>query len=113
MDTSSRNQRLLQYGFQCDCHSCRTHGSDRQRVRAGQDLQTLEDALNRPVSRDQDELVDKAESLAEYVDDQGFSDYLVKTSRLAFQHASRAKDSERTQKWGEKHRQHIAAGRGP
>lgn len=112
MDTGSRNQRLLQYGFQCDCHSCKTRASDRQRERAGNDLRALEDALSKPRSRDQGGLLDKAESLAQYVEDQGFADYLVKTSRLAVQHAARADDLESVRKWDEKHRQHIAAAQG-
>lgn len=112
MDTETRNQRLFQYGFQCSCESCKTRASDQQRVRAGNDLQELEDALSRPISRNEAGLFERAEALAQYVQDQGFADYLVKTSRLAFEFASRADIEQSAKEWDEKHRQHIAAAHG-
>lgn len=101
MDTSSRNHRLHQYGFACGCEACKSKSSDRQRVRAGEDLQELELAASQGVSSV--DLVQKAESLARYVETQGFADYEVKTSRLAYRLAVLAGDASRARVWAQKY----------
>lgn len=108
MDTASRHGRLHQYGFACGCEACRSQSSDDQRVRAGGHLQQLEQALSgsQPAAGQTgaaEELVRKAEELAWYVEEQGFADYGVKTSRLAYEFAMRAGHAARARTWAEKH----------
>lgn len=118
MDTASRNHRLAQYGFQCNCHACQTRASDAQRVQAGGTLRELEQSM------DDDELEDRAprhesrhrynynhnyaqaEALASYVEKEGFADYLVPTSRLASHYAAQAHNVSSAQRWAKKHLQY-------
>lgn len=107
MDTASRNDRLAQYGFQCSCHACTTRASDAQRVQAGRLLHALEEeqqqfgshARKRQRQRD-------AEAVATFVEDQGFADYLVPTSRLASHYAAQARNASSARRWAEKHLRH-------
>lgn len=101
MDTTSRNQRLHQYGFECDCEACKSKSSDGQRVRAGEQLKELELAASQGVS-DAD-LVQRAESLARYVESKGFADYDVKTNRLVYKLAMLAGDTSRARAWAKKY----------
>lgn len=104
MDTASRQYRLYQYGFECDCRACRTRDTDFQRVSRGEDLQELEQAVSSSVSDTDDAvLLGKAEALAQYVEDQGFVDYSVKTSRLAYEIAMRVGDTKKARVWAVKH----------
>lgn len=104
MDTASRQARLHQYGFQCDCRACRTRDTDAQRVSSGNDLQELEQAITSPMSKTAEaNLYYKAEALARYVEDQGFIDYSVKTQRLAYQYAMRLGDKSKARVWAERH----------
>lgn len=109
MDTQRRNQRLQPYGFRCDCAACRTQTSDTRRVQAGKDLEELENALRAPGTRTRfakNKLMSTAQALAEYVEEEGFADYYVKTSRLAFDHAALASNKSNARKWGERHLKH-------
>lgn len=104
MDTASRQARLHQYGFECDCRACRARDTDAQRVSRGNDLQELEQAVTIPMSKTAEAtLYTKAEELAKYVEDQGFIDYSVKTTRLAYQFAMRLGDKKKARIWAQKH----------
>lgn len=117
MDTTSRNQRLQQYGFRCNCMACQTEASDQQRAVAGGHLQELEEFLPQAASSttswEEEELtaamsvaVGMAEALAAYVEEEGFADYFVKTSRLAVEYALLTHDETKARWWGRKHLQH-------
>lgn len=114
MDTASRNDRLQQYGFQCDCEACRTRASDDQRVHAGGILRELEEPVvssahveeGAPVGRREQQHWSQAEALASYVENEGFADYLVKTSRLASHYAAQARNGTSARRWAEKHLRH-------
>lgn len=104
MDTASRQARLHQYGFECDCRACRTRDTDAPRVSRGNDLQELEQAITSPMSKHAEaKLYQKAEALAQYVEDQGFIDYSVKTNRLAYQYAVRLGNKNKARVWAERH----------
>lgn len=47
-----------------------------------------------------------AQSLAEYIEEEGFADYYVKTSRLACEHAAMAHNKSNARKWGQRHLEH-------
>jgi hypothetical protein len=51
-------------------------------------------------------LVSTAQALAEYVEEEGFADYYVKTSRLAFDHAALAGNKSAASRWGKRHLEH-------
>ncbi|POS75762.1 SET domain-containing protein 5 [Diaporthe helianthi] len=110
-DTERRNQRLQPYGFRCDCAACRTGASDARRLRAGKDLEELKKALQTgtPSTRTRsakDRLMLSAKALAEYVEEEGFADYYIITSRLAFDHAVLASNKSNARQWGKKHLEH-------
>jgi hypothetical protein len=103
MDTSSRNRRLAQYGFQCGCEACRSGLSDIRRQQAGKDLTELEDKLPAAFSKTvRKKLLAEAESLALYVEHEGFADYFTKTSRLTAEYAALVGDKARGRKWAQK-----------
>lgn len=108
MDTASRNHRLSQYGFQCTCPACQSRASDAQRVQAGSALHQLEsDTMSSEEEEEEDSRhQQQAETLATYVEDEGFADYLVKTSRLALHYAARAQNVSSARRWAEKHLRH-------
>lgn len=101
MDTASRNHRLHQYGFECGCEACKGKTSDRQRLRAGEELKELELAVSQAVSSA--DLVQKAELLAWYVEAQGLADYDVKTSHLVYKLAMLAGDISTARVWAKKY----------
>ncbi|KAG8156371.1 hypothetical protein KVR01_013712 [Diaporthe batatas] len=108
-DTERRNQRLQPYGFRCDCTACRTGASDARRLQAGRDLEELENALRTPGTRTsfaKNKLMLSAQGLAEYVEEEGFADYHIKTSRLAFDHAVLASNKSNAREWGLRHLKH-------
>lgn len=130
MDTADRNDRLRQYGFQCNCKACQTRASDTKRVQAGGTLRELEEQQqqgqsvvmasehtyhsveNEQQQQQKQHFFSQAEALATYVEDQGFADYLVKTSRLASHYAAQAHNVTGARCWAEKHlRHHEVVGR--
>lgn len=109
MSTQNRQDRLAQYGFTCGCHSCRTGSSDHHRIRAGHRLEELEEALTQPISAEQAGLLlRKAMDLDSYFTAEGFSDYLVRASRLAFEYANRAGNSTTARAWARKHLEYLS-----
>lgn len=67
-------------------------------------MQELEQAISDPGSTsDGAGLLEKAESLARFVEDHGFADYSVKARRLAYEFAMRVGDPERARLWAERH----------
>lgn len=108
MDTASRQARLHQYGFECNCRACRTRDSDAERTARGDDFHELEQAVSSPMSKTAEAILyRKAEALAEYVEDQGFVDYSVKTSRFAYEFAVRVGDKNKARVWAEKHLENL------
>lgn len=108
MDTASRQARLQQYGFECDCRACRTPDSDAQRALRGTDFEELEQVIATPMSKtDEASFYKKAEALARYVEDQGFADYSVKTSRLAYEFAIRVGNKKKARMWAEKQLENL------
>lgn len=70
----------------------------------GNDFQELEQAIASPMSKRAEALLStKAEALAQYVEDQGFVDYSVKTSRFAYEFAVRVGDTNKARRWAKKH----------
>lgn len=106
MDTASRNNRLAQYGFQCNCNACQTRASDVQREQAGGTLRALEQSMTDNVKTQQQQHFSQAEALANYIENEGFADYLVMTSRLASHYAAQAHNATSARHWAEKHLQH-------
>jgi hypothetical protein len=106
-DTAARQERLAQYGFQCDCDACVTQASDADRVRMAGLLEELESSV--PVAADrrrQRQLAAMAAELATYVGKEGLSDYLVKTSRLALEFTFRAGMKSDAIRWARRHLEH-------
>lgn len=69
----------------------------------------MESALQTPGKKTRfarNKLMSTAQSLAEYIEDEGFADYYVKTSRLAFEHAAMAHNKSNARKWGQRHLEH-------
>ncbi|KAH7303856.1 hypothetical protein B0I35DRAFT_446122 [Stachybotrys elegans] len=107
MHTADRNQRLYQYGFQCQCEACKTSESDPRRQQAGMDLKELETALGTGLSKaDKQSLTAKAEELARYVEKEGFADYFTKTSNLVVHYAKLAGLKGKARRWARKSLDH-------
>lgn len=69
----------------------------------------MENALRTPGTRTKfakNKLMLSAQGLAEYVEEEGFADYYVKTSRLAFYHAVLAGNKSNAREWGKRHLKH-------
>lgn len=69
----------------------------------------MESALQTPgkkTSFARNKLMSTAQALAEYVEEEGLADYYVKTSRLAFDHATMAHNESNARRWGQRHLEH-------
>ncbi|EFX03679.1 oxysterol-binding protein [Grosmannia clavigera kw1407] len=131
-DTTTRQRRLIQYGFHCSCVAClagERDGAgdgtdDGHRIYMGAVLDDLEAAVREEAAAADDErkkqtqkqkqkkqkrvqqLARNAAELAAYVETQGFADYYVRTSRLAVEFSFRADDGMAARHWAQRHLEH-------
>ena len=102
-DTAARRARLSQYGFVCNCASCRSSHDDEERVRMKQILDDASAAAQQGSKDRARQHAARAVVLAQYIRDNGFADYGAQTSRLAAELSVRTGDMETAATWAAIH----------
>ncbi|EPE10882.1 set domain-containing protein 5 [Ophiostoma piceae UAMH 11346] len=102
-DTETRRTRLNQYGFVCNCASCRSSRDDEERVQMKQILDDVTAVAKQASKVGAKEHAARAAVLAQYIRDNGFADYGAQTSQLAAELSVRAGDLKTAATWAAIH----------